>query len=225
MIKANEGSCSADPRPIQYLLGSMAACPLCGSHELVAYHDRPDAACARCGALERHRALVRDLATALEVCGGGRCLEVGPLNPFIFGDYLRGRGWSYEAVDKRLVREDSDPGGFDAFIDRDADLTDLAFARTNGYELIILQHVLEAIDDYLAALDELSRVLELGGRAILEIPWAPGVETQHKDPDRYGNRWSFGEDLIESLRARFKDVAPTELREGMYAGTFFVCIG
>src|ERR1700751_4178644 len=113
----------------------MPGCALCGSRELESYHDRANAACAQWGALERHRALVRQLQPELRVRGSGKCLEVGPLNPFVFGGLLRARGWQYEAVDKRRRRERADPGGFDTFIDHDADLTDLRFARTNSYEL------------------------------------------------------------------------------------------
>ena len=203
----------------------MPACPLCGSDELEDYHDRPRAACARCGALERQRALARDLASEFEIRGSGRCLEIAPLNPFVFGGFLRARGWQYEAVDKRSLRERSDPGAFDAFIEHDADITDLRFARTDGYELLILQHVMEEISDYLAALDELSRVLEPGGRAILEIPWSPGTRTVHKDPDRYENRWSFGDDLLQTLEQRFRTVTERQLREGVYTGSFFMCTG
>jgi SAM-dependent methyltransferase len=203
----------------------VSPCPLCGSRDLVAYHDRADAACGACGALERHRALAGQLRDQLERRAGGRCLEVGPLNPFVFGGFLRARGWSYEAVDKRALRERSDPGGFDTFIDHDADLTDLRFADTGAYELVVLQHVLEEIGDYGAALDELSRVVEPGGRAVFEMPWVPGSPTRHKPADRYGNRWQFGDDLLDELRSRFAGVATHELREGVYVGRFFVCDG
>lgn len=205
----------------------MASCPLCGVADLVAYHDRPEAACAGCGALERQRALARDLAADLAIRGSGRCLEVAPLNPFVFGGYLRAQGWRYEALDKRLIREAADPGGFDTFIDLDRDLSDLYGIPGEHYELILLQHVLAEVPDYPAALDELARVLAPAGRAILEIPWSEREPTtEHRsERDRYGNRWTFGRDLLDELDQRFARVEPTELTEGRFRGTFFVCTG
>jgi SAM-dependent methyltransferase len=170
--------------------------------------------------------LARHLEHVLVLSGSGRCLEVAALNPFVFGGWLRARGWSYESVDTRRLREASDPGGFDTFIDHDADVTDLRFAGGGTYELLILQHVLEEVGDYRAALDELARVLEPGGRAILEIPFADDTPaTRHKDPDRYGNRWRFGTDLLTDLEARFAAVELHRLAEDPYTGTFFVCTG
>jgi len=202
----------------------MDPCPLCHADKLVAYHDRANAACAACGALERQRALARGLAVELVPRGSARALESAPLNPFVFGGWLGDRGWTYESFDLRALRESSDPGGFDGFIDHDCDITDLRFAATASFELVMLQHVLEAIGDYGSALDELSRVLEPGGRALLEVPWEPSLpSSRHKEADRYGNRWRFGADLVDELRARFAAVEPRELREGVYSGTVFVC--
>jgi len=200
-------------------------CPLCGDHGLVAYHTRPAAACARCGALERQRALVIEFGDALVRSGGGCCMEVAPLNAWVFGGFLRERGWRYEGVDKRLIRERSDPGGFDDFIDRDRDLADLHGMPTDGYELVILQHVLEQVVDYRAALDELARVLEPGGRALLEIPGHTQTQTEIKPSDRYGNRWMFGDDLVEDLRRRFGSVRRHKAALGQYRGSFYVCVG
>lgn len=199
-------------------------CPLCGADELVAYHDRPAAACARCGALERQRALAIDLGDALVVSGGGRCLEVAPLNAWVFGGFLRERGWRYESLDKRSLRERSDPGGFDDFIDHDRDLADLAGLPTGGYELLILQHVLEQVVDYRAALEEIARVIEAGGgRALLEIPGYSQARTELKSLDRYDNRWTFGDDLIEDLERRFGTVERRSTALGRYRGSFLVC--
>lgn len=199
-------------------------CPLCGSEGLVDYHDRPLAVCAGCGALERQRALAGQLADELVPRGSARCLEIAPLNPYVFGGFLRARGWTYEGLDRRLFREGSDPGGFDDFIDHDRDLSDLRGLRTAGYELLILQHVLEAVADRRAAFDEIARVVEPGGRALLEIPWNPdAAETVGKDLDRYGNRWAYGRDVLDELQTRFADVAVRELADGPYRGTVFVC--
>ena len=96
---------------------------------------------------------------------------------------------------------------------------------TDGYELVILQHVLEQIIDYRAALDELARVLEPGGRALLEIPGHTQSRTEIKPGDRYGNRWTFGDDLVEDLRRRFGGVRRHKAALGQYRGSFYVCVG
>jgi SAM-dependent methyltransferase len=174
--------------------------------------------------LERQRALARQMAEALKPRGGGRCLEVAPLNPVVFGGYLRSLGWAYEAVDKRSIRRTYDARGFDIFIDHDLDLADLRGLATGGYEVLLLQHTLEAVADRRAAMDEIARVMEPGGRALLEIPWYPDrLRTEAKPRDQYDNRWAYGRDLVDELEGRFASVEAVQLEEGLYRGTLFVC--
>jgi SAM-dependent methyltransferase len=47
----------------------------------------------------------------------------------------------------------------------------------SSFELVIANHVLEHVDDDLAALRELTRVLAPGGHAILQTPYAASLET------------------------------------------------
>ena len=202
----------------------MLACPLCGSDGRTDYHGRADAVCVGCGALERQRAVAGQLGHELQPRGSGRCLELAPLNAFVYGDWLRQRGWTYEAFDKRSLREPFEPDGFFRFIDYDADATNLYFAATGGYELFLAQHVFEEIPDYRAAFDEVGRVLEPGGRAILEMPWNPdAAHTEAQEIDQYGNLWRFGADLRDELEARFDAVVMRTLREPGYTGSFFIC--
>jgi SAM-dependent methyltransferase len=173
--------------------------------------------------LERHRALVRELPAELRPRGCGRCLELGPRSAEVFGGFLTRRRWRYEAVDRWDVRGARDAEAF-GFIDHDADATDLMFAATGAFELFIAQHVIEELVDYPAALDEVARVLEPGGRALLEIPYREDrARSVRQPPDQYGNHWSFGVDLIDELRQRFDVVEPVRVAEDDYRGVIFVC--
>src|SRR4051794_22179505 len=202
----------------------MDPCSICGSEERLPYAGRPVARCPECGALERQRVLARDFADELRIRRSGRCLEAGPLNPIVYGDYLRQRDWHYEAVDKAELREPYDHDAFTTFIDHDRDLTDLHGIATASYELVLGQHFLEEIPDFRAALAELRRVLEPGGRAILEIPWDARLERHRpQEPDHYFNCWTFGQELLDDLRAVFDDVELRERGEPGYLGRFFVC--
>ncbi len=203
---------------------TFSPCPICGSPERVPYYDRPEAACAGCGSLERQRELVRNLRAELTPVQGRRCLEIAPYNARVLGEYLRALGWRYESIDKRAVRGARDPGAFDRFIDHDLDLADLRGLESGAYELVTLQHVLAEIPDDRAALDEIARVLAPGGRALLEIPWNPkAADTVPIDRDQYGNRRAYGRDVVAQLEQRFAAVELRELEEGMYRGTVFVC--
>ncbi len=174
--------------------------------------------------LERHRTVALALDAELSPAGSARCLELAPRNAVVFGEYLRRRGWSYCATDRWDIRGRVDPSAFDTYIEHDADASDLSFAATGGYELFMAQHVIEELVDYPAALDECARVLEPGGRALLEIPFDERrPRTVSQEPDRYANVWSFGADLIVELRARFDAVERARLSEGEYAGEIFVC--
>ena len=89
------------------------------------------------------------------------------------------------------------------------------FAPSGGYELFIAQHVIEQLDDYAAGLDEAARVLEAGGRALLEIPFDRQPSPTRGSRDRHGRVWSFGQDLRESLHS-VSSVAHVPLSEGAY---------
>jgi SAM-dependent methyltransferase len=188
------------------------------------YAGRPNACCESCLSLERHRVVVNQLADELRPRASGRCLELAPRSAQVFGGYLQSIGWHYAAADRWDIRGATDPGAFGSFIGHDADATDLGFAATGAYELFIAQHVIEELIDYPAALDEAARVLEDGGRALLEIPFDDNRPTTTRQaPDRYSNVWSFGSDLRDELAARFARVTHVAVSEGAYSGGIFIC--
>src|SRR6516225_143934 len=57
---------------------SARGCPICGSGELVEFAGRRDARCPVCDALERHRALAREMRDLLRGGSGRQALEAGP---------------------------------------------------------------------------------------------------------------------------------------------------
>jgi hypothetical protein len=202
-------------------LDDRTACPICGSAERKDGLGREDAVCGGCGALERHRGLARECASLL--AAGGRCLEAGPANRRVYGEYLRERGWSYRSLDRWRTGNPNDPRAV-GFVDQETDLTDLSVFADGEFDLFIAQHVIEEIEDYERALDEIARVLGADGTALLEIPFDPRRErSEPQPPDHFGNVWNFGADLLDQLRARFGQVREQPLVEGEYRGTLLVC--
>jgi SAM-dependent methyltransferase len=196
-------------------------CPICGSSERREALGREGALCVGCGALERHRALARECAPLLD--GGGSCLEAGPANRRVYGEFLRERGWTYRSLDRWRTGNPRDPRAV-GFVDHETDLTDLSAFADDEFDLFIAQHVIEEIEDYGRALAEIGRVLRPGGRALLEIPFDRGRErSERQPPDHFGNVWSFGRDLLDELRERIGAVEEVALEEGAYRGTLLVC--
>lgn len=205
-------------------LASLAGtCPICDSHDLVEFAGRPDARCEVCDALERHRALARQVA---ELMGDGarrRALEVGPVSPRVFGDFLRERGWLYQSIDQSRHGHPNDPRAV-GFIDHEADLCDLSLYGEDSMDLVIVQHVVEEIPAYETALAEIARVLAPKGTALLEIPFNPSLpRSERHPPNHYGNVWRFGADLPDTVGAHFANVELVLLREAAYSGRLHVC--
>ncbi len=201
----------------------LAPCPFCGSTELVEYAGRPLARCPECDAMERHRKLVRSQAPLLEHGAGRHALEVGPLNPRVFGEYLRERGWRYTSVDQSRRGNPVDPRDT-SFVDMEVDLCDLTPFAEGSVQLVIVQHVIEEIVQYRRALSEIARVLHGGGTALLEIPFDPNRrESESQPPAAYGNVWRFGSELPDVAREHFDEVDVLSYREGRAGGHLFIC--
>jgi SAM-dependent methyltransferase len=199
------------------------ACRVCGEDALRDHAGRRFAHCASCGALERHRALVAGFARELSDGRGRRALEVGPVSPTCFKGYLTSRGWTHVSMDKWSTGNPHDRRDV-RFVDFELDLVDMHPFTDATFDLVIAQHVIEEIPDYVQALDEIRRVLAPGGVALLEIPYDPGRrESSERPPNHFGNVWEFGTDLVESLAARFEQVEAHALQEYDYRGEIFAC--
>lgn len=198
-------------------------CSLCGAPALRDRGARRHAYCENCGGLERHRAVGRLFADLLENGAGRRALEVGPASEYVFGGYLRQRGWSYESLDQSRSGHPNDPRHV-AFIDHELDLTDLSSIADDRFDLVIVQHVIEEIPEYERALDEIARVTAPGGIALLEIPWDPQRPVSERQPaNHFGNVWLFGADLPVTIERRFAEVEDVEFREDDFRGRLFRC--
>jgi SAM-dependent methyltransferase len=173
--------------------------------------------------MERHRKLVRSQAHLLDNGAGRRALEVGPLNARVFGDYLRTRGWHYTSIDQSHRGNPVDPRDT-SFVDLQVDLCDLSSFAEGAMQLFIAQHVIEEVADYRRALAEISRVLQGGGTALLEIPFdSTRRESVSQPPAAYGNVWRFGSDLPEVMREHFEEVDVLTYREGRHGGQLSIC--
>jgi SAM-dependent methyltransferase len=182
-----------------------AYCAACGSMVSRAFRrgpdGRPDAACPRCGSLERHRFL----SLLLGVLGPqlrdlGTVVEIGPSRQ------------STALLDRLGARRRI---GLDLGCDgRDvhalACLTRLPL-RDGSVDLLVCYHVLEHVPDDSTAMCEIARVLSPRGIALVQVPIKVGVATE-EDPDcpvedrlrRFGQadhvRW-YGDDFDARLAA------------------------
>ena len=204
-------------------MNASQSCPICGSLELVEFSGRPQARCTVCNSLERHRKLARSQAALLERGDGRRALEVGPLSPRVFGDFLRARGWRYTSIDQSLRGNPVDPRDT-SFVDNEVDLCHLEPFSDSSVDLVMAQHVIEEIVDFQGAFAEIARVLSAEGTALLEIPFDPALSrSQSQPPAAFGNVWRFGAELPDLAREHFGEVDVLCYREGRHRGHLFIC--
>jgi SAM-dependent methyltransferase len=122
--------------------------------------------------LERHRALWPYLSELIDA--GDRVLHFAP-EPVI------ARNLSALSVD--YVPADLDPQAahLARIVVQAADITRQPWAD-NHFDIAIVSHVLEHIDDDAAALRELYRVLKPGGTAVIQVPNDPTRDVTYENP-------------------------------------------
>jgi len=134
---------------------------------------RPDASCLHCGSLERHRMMA--LVTPSMVGKSppdSVVLDIAPTR--ILSDLLRGQpGRTYASID-------FDPAADGRAVDVQASVTELPI-RSGTIGFVICSHVLEHVRDDRAAAAELTRILDPGGVALIQVPRRLGVPTD-EDP-------------------------------------------
>jgi SAM-dependent methyltransferase len=164
------------------------------------------------------------MGSALTNGAGRQALEAGPLNRRVFGDFLRARGWRYVAID-RFKTAGTRESHAAPLIDHPVDLVDLAPLSDASFDLFLAQHVLEEIEDYERALDEIARVLRPGGLVAVEIPFDPQREVSRRHPaDKFGNVWAFGADLPRVVARRFARTEVLNMEEAPYSGRLLLCV-
>lgn len=184
--------------------GKARVCPCCqGSfRKMRQFAGRPEARCPRCGALERHRALVLFLHRELGMERlRGRLLHVAPElaleRTFAnrpAADYVRGDLFPQRAGIRKL------------------DVTAIDYPD-DAFDVVVINHVLEQVPDDRRAISELRRVLRTGGILITQHSRDDTRANTYEDPslttkaqrlEHYGNADNvriFGRDFADRLRA------------------------
>lgn len=166
-------------------------CPVCENRQ-PDFHDfngRKKARCTHCGSLERHRALwiYFKEKTDLFKKTDRRFLHIAPEACFAdqFSSFFKS---GYLTADLNMAR---------AMIKMD--IMHIPYPD-DSFEIIYNSHVLEHVEDYIQALQELYRVLVPSGWMILLIPARTEDKTfrfTQKSP--VGHIWKFGCDFIAIL--------------------------
>lgn len=152
--------------------GDAVRCPLCGwqFRRFMNAWNRPNAICWRCGSHERHRALWLFLEQRPDLlAGAGSLLHFAP-------EWALRRRFA-RMPQLRYVTADLCAPDVDLHLDLTAlDLPD------NSYESVICSHVLEHVEDDLAAMRELRRVTAPGGWCLVMVPLDLTREATYEDP-------------------------------------------
>lgn len=149
------------------LKGNNVQCPCCKSGFITflpaGIQKRANAACIKCGSLERHRNLwLFFKENPLLFINRRKLLHVAPEK--IFSKFFLAQS----SIDYHAV--DLEPDAYNYNSKTIAmDLTDLKFAE-NYFDMIICSHVLEHIPDDAKAIHEMYRVLQQNGWAIINVP-------------------------------------------------------
>ena len=203
------GDGDGPPRyPVKKLLSSVRAaifrgdsveCSCCGrTFSLFLFSPYLTARCPFCLSIERYRLLCRYLERETDFGGRpARVLDIAPM--WCFQEFCRARGEiDYVSVDI------SSPLAM-----RHMDIRALDFADER-FDWLFCYHVLEHIDDDMAALRELYRVLKPGGRAIIQVPIEVESTVERSSLGRADQirllRWpdhlrAYGKDFAERPRA------------------------
>ncbi|CAN5511099.1 class I SAM-dependent methyltransferase [soil metagenome] len=160
------------------LKGNTVECPCCGSKYVTflpaGIQKRANAACPKCGSLERHRNLQLFFKENAQLFKPhSTLLHVAPEK--IFSLYFQSR------PDIEYTAIDLEPEAYDYTVKTIAmDLTDLKFGD-NSFDVVICSHVLEHVPDDGKAMREMYRVLKPGGWAIINVPVEQAREKTFED--------------------------------------------
>lgn len=145
-------------------------CPLCdykGAFLPYGLPIRPNAKCANCGSLERHRQFFLWLTENDKQVREKSVLHFAPEPP------IRAL---LESRASRYIAGDLEPGAADRVLNIESiDLPDASI------DIVFCSHVLEHVDDR-KALGELHRILRGGGVAIIMVPIIEGWEQTYENP-------------------------------------------
>jgi hypothetical protein len=188
-------------------------CPLCGSRKFKDYRGRTNAACAGCGAKERHRllglVLPKILPEKLEAPLVHMAPELGIARLLWerYGDLYRPVDFSPEGYAKLPVPAQK----FDL-------VRPLEYFAESSVEVVLHSHVAEHIFAPVGSfMRELNKVIRPGGLHIFQVPIRQGLYDEDLDPSltardreiRFGQydhvRWFGDQDLQQHLLDHFVD--------------------
>ena len=141
---------------IYYSFGSNVVCPVCG---FVGRKFVSGSTCPKCWSAPRQRLLALYVQNILKPSTNTQVLDIAPnkATSYIFDRKVYG---NYVSIDL------DSPAAM-----LNMDLTDLTFVD-NKFDLIICYHVLEHIKNDTKAMEEIYRVLNPNGTAILQVPFS-----------------------------------------------------
>lgn len=173
--------------------GNKYHCPLCSHHyrrfftggfnlpvikekQIIGAGRRANVICPGCASTDRDRLVYLYVAKQLDLRSNQPAvLHIAP-EPALAG-YLK------KKCGKRYYPAAKYHEGF--YYDKDIELFDIKHIPypDGHFDFIICNHVLEHIDDDYAAMKELFRVLNHNGKAILQVPWSPLLDSTIEDPN------------------------------------------
>ncbi len=202
-----------------FYFGNRVSCPVCGHsfRKFMPYgvSSRLNVLCPSCFSLERHRLLwlwwrrETDFFTTPY-----RILHVAPEQCFV-SRFRRIKDWDYTTADLESPMADIH-----------FDLHEIPLAD-GSFDWVICNHVLEHVADDRRVMSEILRILDQGGRAILQVPLDPDLAETHEDPlivdpaereRQFGQRdhvRRYGRDFPDRLREAGFDVQEIDLLSRM----------
>lgn len=131
--------------------------------------QRQDILCPVCGSLPRHRILASWCEANKSLLTSKDVLYFAPE-----------RGMTTWLKKNKITFKTADL--FDPFTDLKLDIQNTGLSDAS-YDVVICNHVLEHVGDYMTALKEVKRILRPDGIFICSFPMSPDVETVLEDPD------------------------------------------
>ena len=131
-------------------------------------HTKQEVCCPVCGAIPRHRIMAVWCSGHMDLLRSSRILYFAPERSMML--WMRRNGISVTTADLY----------HDADLKLDIENTGLPDAY---YDLVVCNHVLEHVNDYRKALQEVYRILAPDGSFLCSFPMDPNIEYVEDDPD------------------------------------------
>lgn len=193
-----------------FYAGKKVSCPICGRwfRKFLPYGNNggENRLCPKCLSLERHRLMFLYLRGFTDFFTGKRyrVLHIAPEQPFI-KKFRQMKNLRYTTAD--LVSP---------LADMHFDVMKIPI-KSNSYDWVFCNHVLEHVDNDLTAMREIFRILVPKGRAIMQVPINRSLSTTYEDKSivdpkererafgQYDHQRQHGRDYPDRLRrAGFK---------------------